>query len=75
MKAYQEFSDYIAQISNILNTMNLLNWDARTQMPVGGNATRSSPNYFRLESRLEKSLVRCNTLNLVCGTGYFCTRG
>ena len=40
MKAYQEFSDYIAQVSDILNAMNVLNWDARTQMPVGGSATR-----------------------------------
>ena len=42
MKAYQEFSEYIAQVSDILNAMNVLNWDARTQMPVDGNATRGN---------------------------------
>ncbi len=40
MKAYSELNQYMAGISDILNTMNILNWDARTQMPTGGNVTR-----------------------------------
>ena len=40
MKAYSELNQYMAGVSDILNTMNILNWDARTQMPTGGNVTR-----------------------------------
>jgi carboxypeptidase Taq len=40
LEAYQDFADYMAGVSDILNTMNILNWDARTQMPLGGNVSR-----------------------------------
>ncbi len=40
MKAYQQFTDYIAGVNDILNAMNILNWDARTQMPPGGTVAR-----------------------------------
>jgi carboxypeptidase Taq len=40
MKAYNELSQYIAALNDLLNAMNILNWDARTQMPAGGNAAR-----------------------------------
>lgn len=40
MSAYREFTDYVAGVNDILNAMNVLNWDARTQMPPGGNEAR-----------------------------------
>lgn len=40
MMAYREFADYVAGVNDILNAMNALNWDARTQMPSGGNGSR-----------------------------------
>lgn len=38
--AHEQFSQHIAQINDLLNTLNILKWDARTQMPPGGSATR-----------------------------------
>ena len=38
--AYQQFQEHIAQINDVLNTINILKWDARTQMPPGGSETR-----------------------------------
>ncbi len=40
MTPYKEFEDHISQINDLCCVINLLNWDARTQMPVGGNETR-----------------------------------
>lgn len=40
MTAYAELSEYIAEVNDLLNTISILNWDARTQMPVGGTETR-----------------------------------
>jgi carboxypeptidase Taq len=40
MKAYDELNQYIGGLNDLLNAMNILNWDARTQMPKGGNAAR-----------------------------------
>jgi carboxypeptidase Taq len=40
VNAYKQFSEYIARVNDVLNTMNILNWDARTQMPSGGNVAR-----------------------------------
>ena len=40
MNSYKDFEDHIAQINDLCCVINLLNWDARTQMPVGGNETR-----------------------------------
>jgi carboxypeptidase Taq len=40
MTAYQELNNYIAEVNDILNTISILNWDARTQMPIGGTETR-----------------------------------
>ena len=40
VRAYKKFTEYIAGVNDILNAMNILNWDARTQMPSGGNTAR-----------------------------------
>lgn len=39
--SYKEFQTQISRINDILCTVNLLNWDARTVMPGGGVAARS----------------------------------
>ncbi len=33
MTAYQDFLVHIAELSDILNAISILKWDARTQMP------------------------------------------
>lgn len=38
--SYAQFEARIAQVNDLLSVVNLLSWDARTQMPVGGVATR-----------------------------------
>jgi len=40
MTAYQDFQNHIAELSDILNSISILKWDARTQMPSGGAETR-----------------------------------
>ena len=40
MSAYEEFQAHIAQVNDLCCVINLLTWDARTQMPVGGSETR-----------------------------------
>ncbi len=40
MTAYQDFLVHIAELSDILNAISILKWDARTQMPPGGAETR-----------------------------------
>ncbi len=40
MKAYSELNGYIGELNDLLNVMNILNWDARTQMPPSGNVSR-----------------------------------
>jgi carboxypeptidase Taq len=40
MSAYTEFQEHIAHINDLCCVINLLTWDARTQMPVGGSETR-----------------------------------
>jgi carboxypeptidase Taq len=40
MTAYEDFQQHIAVLSDILNTLNILKWDSRTQMPPGGSETR-----------------------------------
>ena len=40
MSAYDNLTAHIAEVNDLLNTINILNWDARTQMPVGGAQTR-----------------------------------
>ena len=40
MTAYQNFLTHIAELSDILNAISILKWDARTQMPPGGAETR-----------------------------------
>ena len=40
MSAYDALQARIAEINDLLNTINILNWDARTQMPAGGAETR-----------------------------------
>ena len=38
--SYAAFQSEIARVNDILSTVNLLSWDARTMMPAGGVATR-----------------------------------
>ena len=38
--SYADFESKIAQVNDLLSVVNLLSWDARTQMPPGGVATR-----------------------------------
>ena len=40
MTAYESLQNHIAMLNDILNTINILNWDSRTQMPPGGSETR-----------------------------------
>jgi carboxypeptidase Taq len=40
MTAYEDFSNHIAALNDILNAISILKWDARTQMPPGGAQTR-----------------------------------
>jgi carboxypeptidase Taq len=40
MTAYQDFETHIAELSDLLNSISILKWDARTQMPSGGAETR-----------------------------------
>jgi carboxypeptidase Taq len=42
MTAYEEFSRHIAELSDILNSISILKWDTRTQMPPGGAVTRGN---------------------------------
>jgi carboxypeptidase Taq len=42
MTAYDDFSQHIAELSDVLNSISILKWDARTQMPAGGAATRGN---------------------------------
>ena len=40
MTAYENLQAHIAEYNDLLNIINTLKWDARTQMPVGGAETR-----------------------------------
>lgn len=40
MTAYEKFQEHIATLNDLLNVLNILKWDARTQMPPGGSQTR-----------------------------------
>lgn len=40
MTAYDQFQAHIATYNDLLNAINILKWDARTQMPPGGATTR-----------------------------------
>jgi len=40
MSAYDDFQRHFAEINDLCCVINLLTWDARTQMPAGGAATR-----------------------------------
>jgi carboxypeptidase Taq len=40
MTGYEQLQTLVAQINDLLNVINILNWDARTQMPPGGAETR-----------------------------------
>lgn len=42
MSAYEQLQSHIATLNDLLNTINILNWDARTQMPPGGARTRGN---------------------------------
>ncbi|NLF74800.1 MAG: carboxypeptidase M32 [Chloroflexi bacterium] len=40
MSAYDDLQNHIARLNDILNVLNILKWDSRTQMPPGGSETR-----------------------------------
>ena len=40
MEKWQAFADYVAEINDLLCTINILNWDANTNMPPAGASTR-----------------------------------
>jgi carboxypeptidase Taq len=40
MTAYEEFQHHFAEINDLCCVINLLTWDARTQMPAGGAGSR-----------------------------------
>jgi len=54
MKADHELSQYIAGLNDLNNAMNILNWNARTQMPAGGNAARGQVLATLLDLAQEK---------------------
>ncbi len=42
MTAYEQFEQHIAELNDILNSISILKWDARTNMPQGGALTRGN---------------------------------
>jgi carboxypeptidase Taq len=62
--AYQEFRDVVAGVNDILNAMNVLNWDARTQMPSGGNESRGH-QLATLSGLAQEQLVSDGLLRLL----------
>ena len=42
MTAYDQFEQHIAALNDILNSISVLKWDARTNMPPGGALTRGN---------------------------------
>ena len=40
MSGYADFAAYVAELNDLLCTMNILTWDVRTQMPPDGSWTR-----------------------------------
>lgn len=42
MSKIQEFPEHMAQINDLCCVINLLTWDARTQMPDEGTETQAS---------------------------------
>lgn len=42
MTAYEQFEGHIAELNDILNSISVLKWDARTNMPPGGAQTRGN---------------------------------
>ena len=40
MTAYDDLNQHIAEYNDLLNILNLMKWDMRTQMPSGGSETR-----------------------------------
>jgi carboxypeptidase Taq len=38
---YDRLAEESGRLNDVLNAVNLLVWDARTQMPTGGTAARS----------------------------------
>jgi carboxypeptidase Taq len=40
MTTYDDLSKHIAEYNDLLNILNLMKWDLRTQMPFGGSETR-----------------------------------
>src|ERR1700744_3439761 len=52
---YAYFQTRMAQVNDLLNILNLLAWDARTQMPPGGTVTRG--NQVATLTTLARALV------------------
>jgi len=42
MTAYEDLQQHIAEYNDLLNVLNTLKWDMRTQMPHGGSVTRGN---------------------------------
>ncbi len=69
VSAYLELCGVVNEVSDVLNSLNILTWDARTQMPPGGVtgrgqqiATLSALAQERLASdRVRSLLERCET--------------
>lgn len=40
MRAYAALNEAVAEVNDLMNSISILNWDARTQMPAGGTLTR-----------------------------------
>lgn len=52
MTSYEDFQNHIAEYNDLLNIINALKWDMRTQMPPGGAETRG--NQLATLSKLAK---------------------
>jgi len=57
---YALFQSRMAQVNDLLSVLNLLGWDARTQMPSGGVATRG--NQVSTLAALARDLVTGNEM-------------
>ncbi len=64
MTAYEQFQQHIAEYNDVLNAINILKWDARTQMPTGGAGTRGK-QLATLSKIAQEMFVGDTTLRLI----------
>ncbi len=64
MTAYDQFRSYFAELNDLCCVINLLTWDARTQMPPGGASTRGH-QVATLTALAEERLVSDTTGRLL----------